>query len=144
MVTSPPLAVSSPSSAACFFAWFSRWDNSSSVSSARSPRLAGRCMGMLAVAGHCPCRSGSPQGVLAGVQLLFDDAALAAGAAGLAATVCAAAGKVANAAPKRDAKTRYFMRELLSLTAPGLPLAITFDPAEDPGSIRRQTTSCRP
>ena len=32
-----------------------------------SAKLAGRCMGMFAYAGHSPCRSGSPQGVLGGV-----------------------------------------------------------------------------
>src|SRR5580658_6971930 len=94
MVTSPPLATSSPSSAACFFAWLSRCANSASVSSALSPRLAGRCMGILAVASQCPCRSGSPHEVLGGVQFALDEdvATLAAGVT-LAAGACAAIGK---------------------------------------------------
>src|SRR5580698_1987908 len=72
MVTSlVPLENSSPSSEACFWARLSRSANSAFVSSALSPRLTARCMGMLAVAGHWPWRSGSPQEVFGGVQLVL-------------------------------------------------------------------------
>src|SRR5580704_12573903 len=70
-------ANSSLSDSLCFWACLARWANSSSVRNARVPKLAGRCMGMLAKAGHSPCRSGSPHGSLGGVYG-FGDCAKAA------------------------------------------------------------------
>src|SRR2546429_159599 len=93
-------------SAACA-AWDCRCFNSSGVNVARSPRFAGRCIGMLAVAGHCPCKSGSPQAVFGAVY------PLAVFAAGLA--VCAARGIAINA----RARNRLMETSLL-LTAVGI------------------------
>jgi hypothetical protein len=68
--------------------------------------LVGRCIGIRAVAGHSPCRSGSPQAVLGGVQLdLIDDVADLAAGVTLAEGAWASTGSDETAATKSGTKT---------------------------------------
>src|SRR6202790_5527293 len=99
---------SSLSPSAVFAAWASRCFSSSSVRVARSPRFGGRCIGMLAVAGHCPCRSGSPQAVLGAVYALTLDFA-----AGFA--VCAAKGTAIKTSATHPVTSRVILLLLVVL-----------------------------
>src|SRR3974390_2679518 len=113
MVAVPLLTNSSLSASACLRNCSSRRVSSSGLRALFSASVRGRCIGILALAGHCPWISGSPHGVLGGV---YGFAVFDAGAPGLAGVVCAASGNktsINTAAVAR--KNRWRMGDLLSL-----------------------------
>src|SRR5690348_1671772 len=79
-----------------------RFANSSSLSWISVDTAAGRCIGICALAGQRPCRSGSPHGVFGGVNGFVD-------------LDCAKAGPASSAAPIQTASQVHgiFMEYLL-------------------------------